>query len=256
MFQRHCIHDSRHFASYLLKIIAAAIQKEHETPSKYHSRYSLKDNIRLLSKALRNAHDPKAASHFFQFNASMIASVLPLNKVLSEDYEMNHLKRRCRDHMRFAMFKAKPKDFLGAAAARREIWSRYQLKGCEEKGYRWSSSLPKCFHSKHVWLLQDLTDRAHIEARSNVLLATGHKLPAELAELVFEQVLLAEELPLDTRMVMADSTSDLLEPFACEQMTLRLYDGCSTEDLHTALFREKDDGDDNVDELSDDEPEC
>ena len=218
----------------------------------------VKDKIRLLSRALRRDRGSKSRSmsnyHHFQFHASMTGSVLPLNKLLYEfeHSELRHLIVRSRDHMRLAIKTAKMGDFLGAAAARREIWSRYSRKGCTSRSLHSSTT---CFHELHVHLLQDLTSRARFEARSNALLATGHKLPAELTDLVFEQLLVAEEIPLDISMVTGQHSTDtdLLEPFACERLKRLAWDRDGDVASLRSRLRGKDNEQDEINEFSDEE---
>lgn len=226
-----------------------------------YSYIGVKDKIRLLSRALRRNRGSRLRAlsnygyHHFHFHASMTASVLPLNKLLYdfEHSDLRHLTVRSRDHMRLAIKTAGPQDFLGAAAAWREVWSRYSIKDCKRKGYCDNGA---CFHELHVHLLQDLTSRARFEARSNVLLATGHKLPAELADLVFEQLLVAEEIPVDSAMTTDPSSilGDLLPPFACKRFERMTYDsGGDARSLRRSLSA-KDDEDDKVDEDIDEDP--
>lgn len=55
----------------------------------------------------------------------------------------------------------------------------------------------KCVHGKHLELLETLQKQTQKEIRTNVSLATGSHLPAELAELVYEAAVELEGIPAD-----------------------------------------------------------
>ena len=61
---------------------------------------------------------------------------------------------------------------------------------------------PSCLHDILVRDLDTLQRHAYFEIRGHVRLAVGHRLPSELVSLVFEYTMLAENVPLDPRVLV------------------------------------------------------
>jgi hypothetical protein len=101
--------------------------------------------------------------------------------------------------------------YYDCASARRQLWHAWLDYDCaninahrrnaveivDEEG----RAAGPCFHGHNRRLLELLNLRAAAEIKRNVLYAVGNRLPAELAELVFEFAMVAEEIPQDHRVV-------------------------------------------------------
>ena len=162
----------------------------------------------------------------------MIGSVIPLNRYFSE-YYINKIVSGCRDSIEATVKLAPANAYIGAAAACREIWSHYRRRpDCP----RFSPN--DCFHKKNIQLLWQLTERSHMEARINALLACNARLPAELVDNVFEHLLMVEEVPLPIwsgkkdPMIINILRSAALDPYGCAETRMLYVDSShSAEEL-------------------------
>jgi len=97
--------------------------------------------------------------------------------------------------------------YYNCAAARRELWNAMTLvTPCIQTDPQWDSEeyYAGCHHRRNLPTLEYIQKHARGEIRSNVLLAVGKHLPAELAELVIEATFEAEGLPLDWEVTKGD----------------------------------------------------
>jgi len=100
--------------------------------------------------------------------------------------------------------------YYNCAAARRELWKEMtSVTPCYRTDPQWDSEEyhAGCHHRRNLLTLEFIQKHAREEIRSNVLLAVGRHLPAELAELVIEATLEAEEVPLGWEVTKEDEQS-------------------------------------------------
>lgn len=222
--------DAKDFASYALRTIAQAIQVDSTDDNDEYQ--GTERRIHVICKALSSSTDKSASYHILAFNAALIDSVLPRNKILGS-YDVERIAAACRDCMEATEILSPSSIHLGAAAACRSIWSRYQTIKCTARrdGY-----YDNCFHQDHIRLLRGLTERSHFEARCNILLAANARLPSELVDHIFEYLLVAEEVPLETTFTrpsaFAYSEYEVaLEQFSCGR-EIRLFPGKNIKPEH------------------------
>ena len=198
IFERYSVVEFEAFAAYLLGIMAKVLPVERNRET--HNYLNVAEKIDVLCNALADSDDPNIDNieyHKLQFQASLIGSVLPTNKLL-DYYDTKALYIKNREEMRQSLHEATNDDFLGAATARRILWAHYQSKDCKQGYY----TDDRCYHQLHIRLLKELADRSHVEVKSMVLLAAGTRLPVELTDLLTQYVLAAEEVPLNTAITM------------------------------------------------------
>lgn len=184
IFKLYPVLDAKDFASYALRTIAQALQVD----SGDQEYQGTQKKIHVICKALSKSTDKAVYYHSLQFNAAMIGSVLPLNKTLTS-YEVKDIAAACKASIEATLSLSPSTVFLGAAAARAEIWSQYQNMECAPKCYS-SSYGDSCFHERHAQLLRRLTERSREEARCNILLASNARLPVR-------KVTVRERIPTD-----------------------------------------------------------
>lgn len=218
VFDAYPVLDAEDFSSYLLRILAEALQREQSLDYEGYDLpdLSIEGKIHLVCKALSDSPDREAQRHSLDFNAAMIVSIIPLNKYL-DVYDIGKVASACRDSIEATIKLAPSNVYIGAAAACRKIWSRYQTIVCRPDVSPYDDNC--CFHEEHIQLLQQLTKRSHLEARSNALLACGAWLPVEIVDHVFEYLLVAEAVPLDVTL----SKEDPMDPTAPWGLPLAQY---------------------------------
>ncbi|KAF7185952.1 hypothetical protein HII31_12825 [Pseudocercospora fuligena] len=214
IFDREEIVDAGHFSDYLLQLVSRHLQVERKyTDAKGNRVWSLADyflsSFQRLREALKDSSDPRARSHFFRFNAQLMGVVLPQNRLLHEDIEVHFFNLISCIEMRSELAQATPATYLDCAKARREIWKRYSKLDCKLEPYEGYSDR-KCFHQTTIGLLQDLQTRAQQEIRCKVILAVGTYLPAEIADVIVDSVLILEEVPVESSVAEEPGTGTYL----------------------------------------------
>ena len=223
IFKLYPILDAKDFASYALRTIAQALQTELKDDDDEYQ--GVPKRIHVICKALSSSTDKNASYHTLRFNAAMIGSVLLRNKTLAS-YEVERMAAACRDCIEATVEMSPLSVHLAAAAACREIWLQYQKIKCTARRDRYEDD---CFHQQHIRLLRTLTERSHLEARSNILLAANSRLPVELVDHIFDYLLAAEEVPLSTTFTTPSEWKGIdfelaLEQFSCGR-DIRLFSG-------------------------------
>jgi hypothetical protein len=114
------------------------------------------------------------------------------------------------------------------AMARREMWATYAEFQLEDFDYhahlptaRHDPRATQCIHQELLHLLGTLNGNAQDEVRGNVCLAVGRWLPPELAELVYEETMALEEVPLDCTVLVdpgsrAGDLKNVKEEYRCQ----------------------------------------
>ncbi|KAK4548043.1 hypothetical protein LTR36_010763 [Oleoguttula mirabilis] len=222
MLREHPIQDGAHFLRYLRSDLPEALgrwsQQNLRSPR-------LREKLRLLLKMLLEL--PNGWYMCFQFSVFVKAEVLHRytpqiwNRELSAITtdlltQIESILHRKQTHG--AREKYYPA-FYDCAALKRELWTVWSHACFPTSGSRQRD----CVHVKNVDLLETLQEQAQKEVRANVVLATGCDLPAELAELVYEATLQAEDIPLSPNVryptePFAYTPGKLLPGYRCPSM--------------------------------------
>ena len=208
IFERQPVEDPAHLSSHVQLVMSRYVRelvkgrKQGWEDGKFPDRPMFRQADTVL-KGLREGLAPRAVYHAFHFAMFVKAEILrpeyelwcdddPRKTICTvDDTIIACLRRRSVPGLDWD-----PIDWpchFGFAQARQLLWSAMQEVRCT--GFQSSSN--HCSHKRNLPFLEKLQKEAPQEIRSNVMLAVGRQLPAELADAVYEYALSAEKIPVD-----------------------------------------------------------
>ncbi|KAK4622673.1 hypothetical protein CLAFUR0_07559 [Fulvia fulva] len=196
-FEEHPIQDTSDFRRYLARVMNGNLPKG-DTGS--YCEYD--EKITAIMTSVGRSHDPRASFNTFQLSNTILEGVTctkykgenVLPTIMRRINESESLREGMITRIRTCLRNAGG-EYLDCAAARRSIWRSYASALSQDEDVH---AYHDCVHGYLLRILEQLQLKAKEEIRRNTYLAVGTKLPTELADLVLNAALLAEEVPLGT----------------------------------------------------------
>ncbi|KAF7185921.1 hypothetical protein HII31_12794 [Pseudocercospora fuligena] len=207
LFTSDDISDPEDFGSYLLQTFLQYVRDGNDYLT---DRHPVAKKFMFLRDVFDEALEFRPMRECIGFYAPLLRHVRLERRNLSSELSRS-IEDNCIAEISEELEAAEPDDYLNSSKARREIWKAYRNLNCKTRGKH------QCFHRRTIDLLHKLQVQSHHEIRNNVLLAVDGHLPNELADVIIEHTLRAEEIPLQSDIRFAKDDTDGLWPFLREE---------------------------------------